>query len=180
MAVSMTTTLNTSFGNGITVSGFLLNNEMDDFTAKPGAANVFGLVQGAANKIEPGKRMLSSMSPTIVEDSKGQLFMLTGAGGGPRIITAVWQTISNVIDFARHADLAVAEPRVHHQHMPDVVFVEASAMDHAGDDKLRAMGYALKWGQPRRAFGAITAIVRSDKGWDGASDPRGGGGSVGD
>src|SRR5581483_4208378 len=115
-----------------------------------------------------------------VEDAKGQLFMLTGAGGGPRIITAVWQTISNVIDFARHADLAVAEPRVHHQHLPDLIFLEASSLDRAGDEKLRQMGYALKWGQPRRAFGAITAIVRSDAGWDGASDPRGGGGAVGD
>jgi len=180
MAVAMTTTLNTGFGNGVTVAGFLLNNEMDDFTAKPGSPNVFGLVQGAANKIEPGKRMLSSMSPTIVEDGKGELFMLTGAGGGPRIITAVWQTISNVIDFARHADLAVAEPRVHHQHLPDDVHIEASAIDKPSDEALAAMGYKLVWGEPRRAFGAITAIVRTSSGWDGASDPRGGGAAVGD
>jgi gamma-glutamyltranspeptidase/glutathione hydrolase len=180
MAVAMTTTLNTSFGNGVTVAGFLLNNEMDDFSAKPGSPNTFGLVQGTANKIEPGKRMLSSMSPTIVEDAKGELFMLAGAGGGPRIITAVWQTISNVIDFARHADVAVAEPRVHHQHLPDVVFVEASALDKPGDEALRAMGYELSWGQSRRAFGAITAIVRTASGWDGASDPRGGGAAIGD
>jgi gamma-glutamyltranspeptidase/glutathione hydrolase len=180
MAVAITTTLNTSFGNGVTVSGFLLNNEMDDFTAKPGSPNTFGLVQGSANKIEPGKRMLSSMSPTIVEDAKGELFMLTGAGGGPRIITAVWQTISNVIDFARHADLAVAGPRIHHQHLPDVVHVEASALDQPGDEALRTMGYKLQWGEPRRAFGAITAIVRSAAGWDGASDPRGGGAAIGD
>jgi gamma-glutamyltranspeptidase / glutathione hydrolase len=180
MAVSITTTLNTSFGTGVTVAGFLLNNEMDDFTSKPGSPNTFGLVQGTANKIEPGKRMLSSMSPTIVEDAKGELFMLTGAGGGPRIITAVWQTISNVIDFARHADLAVAAPRVHHQHLPDVVYIEPSALDQAGDEGLRAKGYTLQWGQPRRAFGAITAIVRGDAGWDGASDPRGGGAASGD
>jgi len=138
------------------------------------------LVQGAANKIEPGKRMLSSMSPTIVEDGKGELFMLTGAGGGPRIITAVWQTISNVIDFARHADLAVAEPRVHHQHLPDDVHIEASAIDKPSDEALAAMGYKLVWGEPRRAFGAITAIVRGEAGWDGASDPRGGGAASGD
>jgi gamma-glutamyltranspeptidase/glutathione hydrolase len=180
MAVAITTTLNTSFGTGVTVSGFLLNNEMDDFTAKPGSPNTFGLVQGSANKIEPGKRMLSSMSPTIVEDAKGELFMLTGAGGGPRIITAVWQTISNVIDFARHADLAVAGPRIHHQHLPDVVHVEASALDQPGDEALRTMGYKLQWGEPRRAFGAITAIVRSAAGWDGAADPRGGGAAIGD
>ncbi|MBC7974116.1 MAG: gamma-glutamyltransferase, partial [Myxococcales bacterium] len=180
MAVALTTTLNTSFGTGITVSGFLLNNEMDDFSAKPGAANVFGLVQGAANKIEPGKRMLSSMSPTIVEDRKGQLFMLAGAGGGPRIITAVWQTISNVIDFAAHADVAVAGPRVHHQHLPDLINVEASALDQAAVEGLRTMGYKLDGGQPRRAFGAITAIVRGAAGWEGASDPRGGGAAMGD
>ncbi|HEY0191791.1 MAG TPA: gamma-glutamyltransferase, partial [Kofleriaceae bacterium] len=180
MAVSMTTTLNTSFGNGITVAGFLLNNEMDDFASKPGSPNTFGLVQGSANKIEPGKRMLSSMSPTIVEDPKGQLFMLAGAGGGPRIITAVWQTISNVIDFGKHADVAVAEPRVHHQHLPDLINVEPSALDPAGEQALQAMGYKVLWSDSRRAFGAITAIVHTATGWDGASDPRGGGGSVGD
>ncbi|HEY0479422.1 MAG TPA: gamma-glutamyltransferase [Kofleriaceae bacterium] len=180
MAVAMTTTLNTSFGNGVTVSGFLLNNEMDDFTSKPGSPNTFGLVQGAANKIEPGKRMLSSMSPTIVEDAKGQLFMLAGAGGGPRIITAVWQTISNVIDFDKHADLAVAEPRVHHQHLPDVVHIEGASIDKPTEEALRAMGYQLHWGEPHRAFGAITAIVRGTAGWDGTSDPRGGGAAIGD
>ena len=180
MAVALTTTLNTSFGTGVTVSGFLLNNEMDDFSGKPGTPNTFGLVQGTANKIEPGKRMLSSMSPTIIEDDKGKLFMLAGAGGGPRIITAVWQTISNVIDFSRHADLAVAEPRVHHQHLPDTVEVEGAALDQAGDEALRGMGYQMKWGQPARAFGAITAIVRTSSGWDGTSDPRGGGAAIGD
>src|SRR5437868_232309 len=128
------------------------------------SANPFGLVQGTANKIEPGKRMLSSMSPTIVEDAKGELFMLAGAGGGPRIITAVWQTISNVIDFARHADLAVAEPRIHHQHLPDLVHVEAQSLDKPGDEALRAMGYKLHWGEPKRAFGAITAIVHTASG----------------
>src|SRR5690606_2937527 len=86
MAVALTTTLNTSFGSGVVVKGVLLNNEMDDFATTPGKPNVFGLVQGAANKIEPGKRMLSSMSPTIVEDDKGELFMVVGAQGGPRII----------------------------------------------------------------------------------------------
>jgi gamma-glutamyltranspeptidase / glutathione hydrolase len=179
MAVALTTTLNTGFGNGVTVSGFLLNNEMDDFTAKPGSPNGFGLVQGAANRIEPGKRMLSSMSPAIVENARGELIMLTGAGGGPRIITAVWQTISNVIDFARRADLSVAAPRVHHQHLPDSVHLEASVIDQATEEALGAMGHQLVWGEPRRAFGAITAIVRSDVGWDGASDPRGGGAATG-
>jgi gamma-glutamyltranspeptidase / glutathione hydrolase len=180
MAVALTTTLNTGFGNGVTVAGFFLNNEMDDFASKPGSPNTFGLVQGAANKIEPGKRMLSSMSPTIVEDAKGRLFMLAGAGGGPRIITAVWQTISNVIDFGKAADLAVAAPRIHHQHLPDAVSVEAGAIDPATDQQLRAMDYRLHWGEPRRAFAAITAIVRGATGWDGTSDPRAGGAAIGD
>lgn len=180
MAVALTTTLNTAFGNGVTVSGFFLNNEMDDFAAKPGSPNTFGLVQGAANKIEPGKRMLSSMSPTIVEDGRGQLVMLAGAGGGPRIITAVWQTISNVIDFGKRADLAVAEPRIHHQHLPDVIHVEAGSIDRSTEEQLRAMDYRLHWGEPRRAFAAITAIVRGPAGWEGTSDPRGGGAAIGD
>jgi gamma-glutamyltranspeptidase/glutathione hydrolase len=141
---------------------------------------MYGLVQGTANRIEPGKRMLSSMSPTIVEDSKGQLFMLAGAGGGPRIITAVWQTISNVIDFGKHADLAVAEPRIHHQHLPDLISVEGASIDKSTDDQLRALDYRLRWGEPHRAFGAITAIVRAGTGWEGSSDPRGGGAASGD
>jgi gamma-glutamyltranspeptidase/glutathione hydrolase len=180
MAVALTTTLNTGFGNGVTVAGFFLNNEMDDFASKPGSPNTFGLVQGAANKVEPGKRMLSSMSPTIVEDDKGRLFMLAGAGGGPRIITAVWQTISNVIDFGKQADLAVAAPRVHHQHLPDIISIEGGAIDPPTEEQLRAMGYRLHWGEARRGFAAITAIVRGTTGWDGTSDPRAGGAAIGD
>ena len=182
MAVALTTTLNTAFGSGVTVAGagFLLNNEMDDFTAKPGSPNTFGLVQGTANKIEPGKRMLSSMSPTIVEDARGEVVMLAGAGGGPRIITAVWQTISNVIDFRQRADAAVASPRVHHQHLPDILRLEAAAIDRPTDEALRAMGHALDWSDDRRAFGAVNAIVRTPAGWEGAADPRGGGAAMGD
>src|SRR5262249_47000148 len=118
MAVAMTTTINTAWGSGVTVTGagFLLNNEMDDFSTKPGAPNVFKLVQGTLNKIEPGKRMLSSMSPSIVETDKGELVMVVGAAGGPRIITEVWQAISNVLDFDQPAGPAIANPRVHHQH----------------------------------------------------------------
>jgi gamma-glutamyltranspeptidase/glutathione hydrolase len=182
MAVSLTTTLNTGFGSGVTVTGagFLLNNEMDDFTAKPGAPNTFGLVQGVANKIEPGKRMLSSMSPSIVENAKGELVMLAGAGGGPRIITAVWQTISNVIDFGQSANDAVANPRFHHQHLPDLLRIEAESIDAKTETALKAMGHTLDWSNPKRDFGAITAIVRTATGWDGTSDPRGGGAAMGD
>jgi gamma-glutamyltranspeptidase/glutathione hydrolase len=106
--------------------------------------------------------------------------MLAGAGGGPRIITAVWQTISNVIDFQKAADLAVAEPRVHHQHLPDVISIEAGSIDQPTEDKLRAMDYRLHWGEPRRGFAAITAIVHGASGWDGTSDPRAGGAAIGD
>ena len=180
MAVSLTTTLNTSWGSGVTVHGFLLNNEMDDFTAKPGSPNVFGLVQGVANKIEPGKRMLSSMSPSIVENDKGEVIMLAGAGGGPRIITAVWQTISNAIDFKNKADAAVALPRVHHQNLPDKVFIEADSITSETDAKLKALGYSTDYSQVPREFGAVNAIERTATGWDGAADPRGGGAAMGD
>ena len=182
MAVALTTTLNTAFGSGVTVkgAGFLLNNEMDDFTAKPGSPNTFGLRQGLANRIVPGKRMLSSMSPTIVEDDTGQIVMLAGAGGGPRIITAVWQTISNVIDYKQPVAAAVARQRVHHQHLPDLVYVEAEAIAEPTDETLRNNGHALLWGNAPREFGAVTAIVRTATGWEGTSDPRGGGVAVGD
>jgi gamma-glutamyltranspeptidase/glutathione hydrolase len=182
MAVALTTTLNTAFGSGVTVAGagFLLNNEMDDFSAKPGEPNTFGLVQGVRNKIEPGKRMLSSMSPSIIEDAKGQLVMVVGAAGGPRIITSVWQTISNVVDFGQGAGLAVASPRLHHQHLPDRLRVEAEALDRETDAALRAKGHALDWSEERRAFGAVNAIVRAKAGWEGSADPRGGGAAMGD
>ena len=182
MAVALTTTINTAFGSGVTVAGagFLLNNEMDDFSVKPGTPNTFGLVQGAVNKIEPGKRMLSSMSPSIVENAKGEVLMLAGAGGGPRIITAVWQTISNVVDFGQRAGMAVASPRVHHQHLPDLLRIEAESIDQPTEEALRAMGHALDWGDDRRMFGAVNAIVRTPAGWEGSADPRGGGAAMGD
>jgi gamma-glutamyltranspeptidase/glutathione hydrolase len=182
MAVVITTTLNTSFGNGVTVAkgGFLLNNEMDDFSAKPGSPNVYGLVQGVANKIEPGKRPLSSMSPTIVEDAKGNLVLLVGAAGGPRIITSVWQTLSNVIDFKQTVPHAVANPRVHHQHLPDVLRLEAGSVERGVEAQLLDAGHKIDWSWERREFGAVNAIAKTDTGWDGAADPRGGGGAVGD
>ena len=178
MAIAMTTTLNLAFGNGVTVSGFLLNDEMDDFTSKPGSPNAFGLVQGVANKIEPGKRMLSSMTPTIVTDDHG-IFLVVGAQGGPAIITAVWQVLSNVLDFGMPVGEAVAAPRVHHQHLPDTIRVEGNAITRATDKALREMGYKLDW--PRRnEFGVANAIVRAAAGWQGAADPRGGGAAAGE
>ena len=188
-AVAVTYTLNGGYGSGVAIPGlgFLMNNEMDDFTAKPGSPNTFGLVQGAANKIEPGKRMLSSMSPTIVLDDKGDAVMIAGAGGGPRIITAVWQTISNVLDFKMHADAADAAPRIHHQHLPDLVDVEVDAIDAATEAALKAAGYTVSWGGSTPApgvkmsfYGAVTTIVRAGDHWEGSSDRRGGGAAAGD
>ena len=180
MAVAMTTTLNTSFGNAIQVNGFLLNNEMDDFAAKPGSPNVYGLVMGTANKIEPGKRMLSSMSPTILEDEHGDLFMVVGGQGGPRIITEVWQVISNVIDFGMPVADAIAAPRFHHQHLPDDISLEEDSIDEATAKQLEKAGYKLTFGKGERIYGAANAIVRTKDGWQGAADPRGGGAAIGD
>ena len=182
MAVALTTTINTGFGNGVTVTGggFVMNNEMDDFTVKPGSPNVYGLVQGGANKIEPGKRMLSSMSPTIALDGKGAVYAVAGAGGGPRIVTAVWQSLSNLIDFHLSIEAAVAAPRIHHQHMPDKVFVEADSLDQATAEALAGLGYTLDWSNPAFAFGGVTALARTPTGWAGTADRHRGGAAAGD
>jgi gamma-glutamyltranspeptidase/glutathione hydrolase len=180
MAVAITTTLNTSFGSGFMIEGILMNNEMDDFAARPGQPNVFGLVQGLANKVEPGKRMLSSMSPTVVEDEKGELYMVVGAQGGPRIITSVWQSLSNVIDFGLPADAAVAAPRMHHQHLPDDVVFDDQAVTKDTADALQSLGYELVWRKPERIAASASLIVKTPTGWAGAADPRGGGAAMGD
>jgi len=182
MAVALTTTINGAFGSGVTIpgAGFVMNNEMDDFTAKPGSPNMFGLVQGEANKIEPGKRMLSSMSPTIVEDAQGELVLVVGAEGGSRIITAVWQVMSNVLDFGKPVALAVAEPRVHQQDFPDQLKIEAGAIDKNSDDALRGMGHDVKWGEAPGEFGGVTAIAKTKVGLEGAADPRRRGTALGD
>jgi gamma-glutamyltranspeptidase/glutathione hydrolase len=179
MAIALTTTLNTGYGNGVSVAGFLLNNEMDDFATRPGEPNVFGLVQGKANQVEPGKRMLSSMSPTVIEDDHG-VEMIVGGQGGPRIITEVFQTISNVIDFGMPVDKAISAPRIHHQHLPDDVVVEDGAITPEVEAELKAEGYAIVHGQPERISGAANAIVRTPSGWAAAADPRNGGAAMGD
>ncbi len=143
-AVSNTYTLNTSFGSGVTIpgAGFLMNNEMDDFTAKPGAPNFYGLIQGAANAIQPGKRPLSSMTPTIVlKDSR--VFLVTGAPGGSTIPNAVLQVISNVIDHGMPVGLAVEAPRLHHQWMPDVLNYDPFGLAEDVMRALRARGHTL-------------------------------------
>ncbi len=150
-AVSLTYTLNAYFGAKVIAgdTGFFLNDEMDDFAIKPGAANMFGLVQGSANAIEPGKRPLSSMSPTVVTKD-GKPFLVVGAHGGPRIITIVVQTIIDVIDHGMDIQEAVNAARIHHQWLPDKVFVERRALSPDTAERLAAMGYTLEeqgnWG----------------------------------
>lgn len=156
-AVSLTTTINGSYGACVWVdgAGFLLNNEMDDFSVKPGTPNMYGLVGGKANAIEPGKRMLSSMTPTIVEKD-GKLFMVVGTPGGSTIITSVFQTILNVIDFGMDAQEAVSAPRFHHQWLPDRIDVEKEAISPEIRKSLERDGYTL---HPRGDIGRVENIV---------------------
>ena len=171
-AVAVTYTLNDGFGNGITVpgAGFLLNDEMDDFSSKPGAANMFGLVQGAANVIQPGKRPLSAMTPTILTRD-GNFFMAVGAPGGPRIISAVLQVILNVVDFGMNVQDAVDSPRFHHQWQPDRLSVERGFSPDTLA-LLRARGHEVDEMGVARVSSAVEAIV-SDGGWlQGATDGR--------
>ena len=171
-AVSITTTLNGSYGSLVAVkgAGFLLNNEMDDFSVKPGAPNMYGLVGGEANAIAPNKRMLSCMTPTIVEKD-GKLFMVVGTPGGSTIITSVFQTIINVIDFDMSMQQAVAAKKFHHQWLPDEVFVEKSALDSLTTQKLEAKGYKIT---PRGPIGRVDAILKTKWGYyQSGADPRG-------
>ncbi|HEU4409560.1 MAG TPA: gamma-glutamyltransferase [Polyangiaceae bacterium] len=171
-AAGLTTTLNWWFGSGVTVAGagFLLNNEMDDFASKPGTANGFGLVQGEPNAIAPGKRMLSSMSPTIVIGPDQGVRLVTGAAGGPTIISAVFQIVSNVVDFGMAPAAAVNAPRLHHQHLPDEVMSEPNGLDEGTRRGLEAMGYAFK---ERDHIADAPSIGRSPGGlWVGAAEPR--------
>jgi gamma-glutamyltranspeptidase/glutathione hydrolase len=177
-AVAVTTTLNGGFGSGVTVTGagFLLNNEMDDFTSAPGKPNMFGLVQGEANAIMPGKRMLSAMTPSIVLDPAGQLYMILGTPGGPTIITTVAQVILNVIDQKMSLADAVAAPRFHHQALPDMIRSEGGGLSEATIQALQAMGHQVN---PRGGSGTVAAIQRTAGGWVGVIDPRSAGGALG-
>lgn len=171
-AVAVTTTLNGGYGARVIVdgSGFLLNNEMDDFSAKPGTPNMYGVIGGEANKILPQKRMLSSMTPTIVEKD-GKLFMVVGTPGGSTIITSVFQTIVNVIDHKMSMQEAVAAKRFHSQWIPDAISPEFKAMSEADSIALVKMGHTFK---SKRGIGAVDAIlVRKDGKLEGGADPRG-------
>jgi len=177
-AVSCTTTLNNSYGSAVTVTGagFLLNDEMDDFATAPGEPNMYGLVQGEANAIAPGKRMLSAMTPSIVLDPSRQLYLVVGTPGGPRIITMVYHVISNVIDHHMSLPDAVSAPRMHHQGLPDSLMVESDGFTPATLDSLERRGHAIS---RRGRWGDVEGIVRTAAGWQGVSDPRLGGGGAG-
>jgi gamma-glutamyltranspeptidase / glutathione hydrolase len=168
-AVALTYTINGSYGNGVTVPrlGFLLNNEMDDFSAKPGEPNLFGLVQGEANAIQPRKRPLSSMTPTIVLRD-GKLYMAVGAPGGSRIINGVLQVLLNVIDFAMNIQDAIDAPRFHHQWQPDTLLLERGFSPDT-IELLKAKGHAI--GSIRNV--AVVEGILIDGGWlHGGSDGR--------
>jgi gamma-glutamyltranspeptidase/glutathione hydrolase len=171
-AVSVTTTLNGSFGNAQVVpgTGILLNNEMDDFSAKPGSPNMFGLIGGSANAIAPGKRMLSSMTPTIVVKD-GRTWLVLGSPGGGRIITTVLQVLLNVVDHGMDVQEAVDAPRFHHQWLPDAVLLEARGFPADVVDALEAMGHTVRLG-PDSGDVPLLAIDPSSGLRLGAADPR--------
>ena len=177
-AVATTTTLNNLYGSGVYVAsaGFFLNDEMDDFAAQPGKPNMFGLVQGEANAIQPGKRMLSAMSPTVVLDRQGKLLLVAGSRGGPRIITSTSQVILNVLDYRMTLADAMSAPRLHHQALPDSLSIERDGVTPAVADSLRAMGYGVS---TSRGIGLVNAVMRVRGGYEGVSDPRSSGKPVG-
>ena len=174
--VSVTYTLNGRFGAEVMApgTGFLMNDEMDDFTTIPGGANMFGLRQGSRNAIAPGKRPLSSMSPTLVLRN-GKLVMVLGSPNGSRIISVVLQVLINTIDYQMPLAQAVTAPRLHEQYMPDILFTEPGALGPATIQALQHMGYTLQTIPP---FGAAEVIKKLDGKWQGFNDPRSPDGSV--
>jgi gamma-glutamyltranspeptidase/glutathione hydrolase len=178
-AVANTYTLNTEFGSGVVVegAGFLLNNEMDDFSVKPGTPNVYGVVSSTANEVQPGKRMLSSMSPTILLED-GRVKMVLGSPGGSTIITTVYQTIVNILDFGMPATDAVAAARFHHQLLPPdlVTFSPYRPLPAPTIDALSKRGYHVEphpW-----ELGDVQLVLRVGEALQAASDPRGRGESI--
>ncbi len=170
-AVSVTTTLNTNYGSKLVVkgAGFFLNNEMDDFSSKPGVPNFYGLVGAEANSIAPNKRMLSSMTPTIVEKD-GKVLMVLGSPGGSTIITAVFQVIMNVIEFDKTLDEAIAAGRFHHQWLPDKVMMEENKFPNEVIEGLKVKGHEISLKERMAKVKAI--MVRPDGQLHGVGDPR--------
>ena len=170
-AISCTTTINSSFGSKVVVkgAGFFLNNEMDDFSSKPGEPNLYGLVGSEANAIAPGKRMLSSMTPTIVlKDEKP--YLIVGTPGGSTIITGVFQTIMNVIEFDMSLEDAIAAPRFHHQWLPDEIWMEKGKFSPGVVDTLKAMGHQIT--EKKRLAKMKCIEVHEDGKMTGVGDPR--------
>lgn len=163
-AVAVTYTLNSYFGAGVVApgTGILLNNEMDDFTSKPGVPNLFGLVQGDANAIAPKKTPLSSMSPTIISKD-GKPFMVIGSPGGSRIITITLEAIINVIDFGMDISQAINAPRIHHQWQPDKIYLEPYALSPDTEKALAAMGYSFDGGNDAPLWGQAAGILVGGK-----------------
>ncbi|MDP5158639.1 MAG: gamma-glutamyltransferase [Flaviramulus sp.] len=173
-AISATTTLNGAYGSKLYCSelGFFLNNEMDDFSSKPGEPNMFGLIGAEANSIAPEKRMLSSMTPTIVEKN-GKLYMSVGTPGGSTIITSVLQTILNVYAFKMGMQEAVNAPRFHHQWLPDEIRMEPNLFDESAINELKKLGYFINE-KDSRVIGKVDGIlVLNDKSYEGGADHRG-------
>ncbi|MGH7662724.1 MAG: gamma-glutamyltransferase [Gemmatimonadaceae bacterium] len=177
-AVATTTTINGLYGSGVFIpgAGFFMNNEMDDFAAQPGEPNQFGLVQGEQNAIEPRKRMLSAMSPTIVLDPEGGLLLVVGARGGPRIITSTSQVVLNVIQNRMSLADAMSAPRIHHQALPDLLRYEEGGLPEDVLTQLRTMGYSVS---PIGSIGTVIGVMRVSGGYEGMVDPRSYGGAVG-
>ena len=173
-AVSVTTTLNGGYGSKLYSSelGFFLNNEMDDFSSKPGEPNMFGLIGAKANEIAPEKRMLSSMTPTIVEKN-GKLWMVVGTPGGSTIITSVLQTILNVHEFKMGMQESVNQPRFHHQWLPDMIMIEPNQFNKNVINELRSIGYTIDE-RNSRIIGKVDAILVLKNGkLEAGADPRG-------
>ena len=160
----------------LTSVGFMMNDQMDDFAVQPGKPNMFGLVQGEANAIQPGKRMLSAMSPTVVLDASGKVQMVAGAAGGPRIISATSQVILNVIEFGMPLADAMRAPRIHNQALPDELRLETNGFPAATIDSLKAMGHTVGF---LGGIANVNAIRRVPGGWHGVSEPRAFGAAVG-
>lgn len=173
LGLALTSTINTSYGSRVVAprTGVVLNNEMDDFVAKPGVPNAYGLVGRAANAVEPGKKPLSSMTPTLVLDPDGSVVMALGGSGGPMIISGTLQVLSNVVDFGMDIGEAVSVPRVHHQWIPGLLFLDQGIPVDV-QASLQARGHVLKQLDFRSA---VQAVHQSESGLVGASDPRKGG-----
>ncbi len=179
-AVAVTTTLNGGFGSGVVVrgAGFLLNNEMDDFTSKPGVPNAYGLVQGDANAIAPGKRMLSAMTPTVLVNPEGRTELVTGTPGGSTIITSILQIVSNHVDFGLPVRTSVDAPRFHHQNLPDEIRYEKGGLPPATVTALEAMGHRVV--EREGTSGDVESIwIAPDGTRYGAADRRGRGQALG-